>query len=114
MKARQNHKSFDYRPAGQAQSEAEEDVLRLKETSETNFSNRGSAKKNDPAPVEFQQKALPLISWNAEKDKFEIGEEAKQLVSAIKGPIAVLAVAGVYRTGKSFLLNRCLLNLHGG
>ena len=35
-------------------------------------------------------------------------------MSAIKGPLAVLAVAGVYRTGKSFLLNRCLLNVQGG
>lgn len=69
----------------------------------------------EPAlPVEFQRRALPLISWNAQKDVFEINEEAKALVSSIKGPIAVLAVAGVYRTGKSFLLNRCLLNLQNG
>lgn len=69
----------------------------------------------EPAlPVEYQQRALPLISWNAKKDEFEINEETKALISSIKGPLAVLTVAGVYRTGKSFLLNRCLLNLQDG
>lgn len=36
------------------------------------------------------------------------------MISAVKGPVGVLAVAGVYRTGKSFLLNRCLLNVQNG
>lgn len=33
---------------------------------------------------------------------------------AIEGPIGVIAVAGMYRTGKSYLLNRMLLNRSGG
>ena len=64
--------------------------------------------------IEFQQRALPLISWNSQREKFEIGQEAKKIVERIKGPIGVLAVAGVYRTGKSFLLNRCLINTKNG
>ena len=33
---------------------------------------------------------------------------------ALEGPIGVIAVAGMYRTGKSYLLNRMLLNRSGG
>ena len=36
------------------------------------------------------------------------------MLSNVKGPIAVIAVAGMYRTGKSYLLNRMILNREGG
>jgi Guanylate-binding protein, N-terminal domain len=39
-----------------------------------------------------------------------VTEEAKQLLSSLKEKIGVIAVAGKYRTGKSFLLNRIILN----
>ncbi len=32
----------------------------------------------------------------------------------LKGPVGVIAVAGQYRTGKSYLLNRMLLNRQKG
>ena len=32
----------------------------------------------------------------------------------IEGPMGVVAVAGMYRTGKSYLLNRVLLNRNNG
>lgn len=32
----------------------------------------------------------------------------------VEGPLAVVAVAGMYRTGKSYLLNRMLLNRQPG
>ena len=32
------------------------------------------------------------------------------MLQALKGPIGIIAVAGMYRTGKSYLLNRMLLN----
>ena len=32
----------------------------------------------------------------------------------LEGPLGVIAVAGMYRTGKSYLLNRMLLNRAGG
>ncbi len=37
-------------------------------------------------------------------------EEAKELLGGVKERIGVIAVAGKYRTGKSFLLNRIILN----
>jgi GTPase Era involved in 16S rRNA processing len=39
-----------------------------------------------------------------------VSEEAKAMLSQIKEKIGVIAVAGKYRTGKSFLLNRIILN----
>jgi len=35
-------------------------------------------------------------------------------LQAIEGPVGVVAVAGLYRTGKSYLLNRMLLNRSQG
>lgn len=42
---------------------------------------------------------------------FEVSEDAKEFLSGIKEKVAVVSVAGKYRTGKSFLLNRVLLKL---
>jgi hypothetical protein len=39
-----------------------------------------------------------------------VSEEAKALLRGNKEKIGVIAVAGKYRTGKSFLLNRIILN----
>ena len=36
------------------------------------------------------------------------------MMEYVKGPIGVVAVAGMYRTGKSYLLNRLLLNRNKG
>jgi hypothetical protein len=62
--------------------------------------------------IESKPKAIPLISWNGENKKFEINAEARRICHEIEGPIGVVAVAGAYRTGKSYLLNRVILNLH--
>ena len=42
--------------------------------------------------------------------EFEINEEAREFLKKLSGPIGVLSVAGMYRSGKSYLLNRVLLN----
>jgi hypothetical protein len=41
-------------------------------------------------------------------------EEAIDILKNIDGPIGLVAVAGMYRTGKSYLLNRMLLNRSNG
>ena len=43
-------------------------------------------------------------------EKYVVSEEAKQFLMSVKENVAVIAVAGKYRTGKSFLLNRVILN----
>ena len=40
--------------------------------------------------------------------------QAIQFLRSIQGPIGVVSVAGLYRTGKSYLLNRVLLNRSNG
>ena len=54
---------------------------------------------------------VPFLT-SGENGRFEVHEEAKKLLGAIEGPLAVVAVAGLWRTGKSFLLNS-LLGLNG-
>ena len=46
--------------------------------------------------------------------EFEINQEAINIISKVKGPLGIIAVAGMYRTGKSYLLNRMLLNRQKG
>ena len=46
--------------------------------------------------------------------KFELNQEVEKMMEHVKGPIGVVAVAGMYRTGKSYLLNRLLLNRKRG
>jgi hypothetical protein len=41
--------------------------------------------------------------------EYEFSSEAKDFLSTIKGPIAIISMAGLFRTGKSFFLNRVLL-----
>ncbi len=45
---------------------------------------------------------------------YELNEDAGEFLKKISGPIGIIAVAGMYRTGKSYLLNRMLLNRSGG
>lgn len=61
-----------------------------------------------------QEEAIPLIIFNEERRCFEINEEGKQFLHNLKGPLGIVAVAGMYRTGKSYLLNRMLLDRSDG
>jgi hypothetical protein len=50
------------------------------------------------------QAPIPFI---LEKDgKFEVAPEAVSMLQSISDPVAVVCVAGMQRTGKSFLLNQ--------
>jgi len=54
-------------------------------------------------------RALNLIVYDQQRG-FYVSDEAKAMLSQVKEKIGVIAVAGKYRTGKSFLLNRIILN----
>jgi hypothetical protein len=43
-----------------------------------------------------------------------VNEELQDFFGSLKGPVGIIAVAGLYRTGKSYLLNRMLLNRQTG
>lgn len=38
-------------------------------------------------------------------NRWQVHDEAAAIIRQIRGPLAVVAVAGLYRTGKSYLLN---------
>lgn len=50
-------------------------------------------------------KAIPLISINEHTGKLDLERQGIKFFEATERKIAILCVAGLYRTGKSFLLN---------
>jgi hypothetical protein len=68
---------------------------------------RGQKGKSAAAP-----RALPFVS---EKDgRLEVSKDVVEFFQGLAAPFSVVCVAGQYRTGKSFLLNRGVLNLPPG
>ena len=54
--------------------------------------------------------AVPFVTFDAKSKKFIINEEAKKILSKSENKqIGILSLVGKYRTGKSFLLNRVLI-----
>ena len=64
--------------------------------------------------MEYKELAIPLLVADQKTGKYTITSEAKEIITSIKTPIAVVSVAGLYRTGKSYLLNRMILNRSNG
>lgn len=60
----------------------------------------------------FRDEAIALITFT--NNKFQINPEAVEILSAVEAPMSIVGVAGAYRTGKSFLLNRIILNQSKG
>lgn len=58
--------------------------------------------------------ATRLISFDEGSKKFRVEAEGIAVLKKVPGPIAVVAVAGRARQGKSFLLNQLLGRLKGG
>lgn len=46
--------------------------------------------------------------------EFEVNHETRDFLRKLDGPLGIISVAGMYRTGKSYLLNRMLLNQSKG
>lgn len=61
----------------------------------------------------YKDEALPLIQI-AEDNKLTLNPSAIEILRGIPKPIAVVGVAGQYRTGKSYLLNKIILNRNTG
>lgn len=51
------------------------------------------------------ERPMPFIEWSDDDDEFHVNEDAVAYLSSLSGHVAVVAVAGKYRTGKSYLLN---------
>ena len=54
--------------------------------------------------------AIPLLTWDSSSHKFLLNSSGLSFIRTLPSPLAVISVAGMYRTGKSYLLNRVFLN----
>jgi GTPase Era involved in 16S rRNA processing len=54
---------------------------------------------------------IPLVT--IENGKFQINDKAAEILSNITDTIGVVSIVGLYRTGKSFLLNQLLGRSNG-
>ena len=57
--------------------------------------------------AELDEAAMPFITVD-EADKFHVNPDALSYLKTLSGKVAVVAIAGVYRTGKSYLLNQLM------
>lgn len=64
--------------------------------------------------IEQKEEAIPLLIFDPVKKIFTLSEQGEELIRSMKGEFAVISVAGMYRTGKSYLLNQMLLNRSKG
>ena len=71
-----------------------------------NDSSTEPSKSQLPPP----QTAVPFVTFNSHTKKFIINEEAVKILSKTENKqIGIVSLVGKYRTGKSFLLNRVLI-----
>ncbi len=59
---------------------------------------------------------IPFIALEGEGEhsSFRLTDEAKEFLQTLKAPVALASIVGKYRTGKSLLVNRMLLDIKGG
>jgi hypothetical protein len=78
-------------------------------------SNRASLllSKHFESQDQFSEKAIQLVRVSTDGN-FEVTPEGLAFLKQIEGPIVVLGVAGMYRTGKSYLLNKVILKSKKG
>ena len=73
------------------------------------ISNQTQIKKNKIIIPNKKPKAIPFVIF--QDNKFQIPDEAKNLLTQKEyANIGIISLVGKYRTGKSFLLNRVILN----
>lgn len=57
---------------------------------------------------------LTFINSFALTIEYELTNESVEFLKTVPAPLGLVSVAGLYRTGKSYLLNRMLLNRSNG
>jgi len=81
-------------------------VTKTHSAQKQNNKTRKQMNDNTKSVGGFVDEALPLIT--VQNGKFIPNEQTLQMIAKLKGPIAVISIAGIYRSGKSFLLNQLL------
>ena len=54
------------------------------------------------------QEDLVVYVENEQSNHFKINPQAIAFLNSIEGPVAIIGIAGMYRTGKSYLLNQVI------
>lgn len=54
--------------------------------------------------------ALPLVTFDQASNNFSVDTDTLNVLAHIPAPLAVVSIAGLFRTGKSFLMNRVILH----
>ncbi|OMJ78006.1 hypothetical protein SteCoe_22289 [Stentor coeruleus] len=62
----------------------------------------------------YKESPILLLSYSEVSREFKLSDEGKAFLNTLQIPLAVVGVAGMYRTGKSYLLNRVLLDRKKG
>lgn len=75
-----------------------------------NNTSRSNLEFNLIIMFEYKDEPIQLIGIDNETRKLTINDEAIEFLKTIQSPMCVVGVAGIYRTGKSYLLNRIILN----
>ena len=69
------------------------------------FNSMASIASSEESKAPSADSAIPFITLDPDTNKFEIHDEAVKVLNNLNCPVAVVTVAGMYRTGKSYLLN---------
>ncbi|KAJ0402516.1 hypothetical protein ATCC90586_002686 [Pythium insidiosum] len=70
-----------------------------------NTSSPRAAAATELALQDFPEEPIPLITFSENEDQLKVNEDAVNVLKKIDGKVAVVAMAGLYRTGKSSMLN---------
>ncbi|KDO26951.1 hypothetical protein SPRG_07664 [Saprolegnia parasitica CBS 223.65] len=65
------------------------------------------------ALTQFPDEPIALLHFDEKEDRLQVNEKAMEILQKIEGKISVVAMAGLYRTGKSSMLNWLLGNQSG-
>ncbi|OQR87765.1 guanylate-binding protein [Achlya hypogyna] len=74
---------------------------------------RRSSSASDDALTQFPDEPIALLHFDEKEDRLQVNEQAMEILQKIEGKISVVAMAGLYRTGKSSMLNWLLGNQSG-
>jgi len=69
---------------------------------------KAKIEQSSSSVVQFKDKPIQLVRINHDIGKFQVCEEGVKILQNLEGNIGIVAFTGLYRTGKSFMLNLLL------
>ncbi|CAG9318657.1 unnamed protein product [Blepharisma stoltei] len=88
--------------------------FRYVETYESSRPDSPISMNDSMMKFQYIDEAIPLLAYNQEIAKYSINDVAMDFLKSLSAPISIVAITGMNRTGKSYFLNRVLLNCKNG